>query len=277
MRAVEEVVPEGGLAALLRLAHTENRPLRVKLGIDPTASDVHLGFAVVLRKLRQFQDLGHIACLVIGDFTATIGDPSGRSKTRPILTRDQVVEHVRSYERQLYKILDPQRTEIRYNSDWLGTMRFSDVVGLASQYTVARLLERDDFSKRFAAKQPIFVHELMYPLCQGYDSVMIRADIELGGTDQKFNNLVGRDLQRNAGQDPQGCHAHGAARRDGWRREDEQVSRELRRHRRGAGRAVQGAVSIDGVRIADPSAQVRPAHGNVLKVGKRRFARITVN
>ena len=177
--------------------------MRVKLGIDPTASDVHLGFAVVLRKLRQFQDLGHIACLVIGDFTATIGDPSGRSKTRPILTRDQVVEHVRSYERQLYKILDRDRTEILYNSDWLGTMSFSDVVGLASQYTVARLLERDDFSKRFAAKQPIFVHELMYPLCQGYDSVMIRADIELGGTDQKFNNLVGRDLQRNAGQDPQ--------------------------------------------------------------------------
>ena len=196
-------MPEDGLAQLLRLAQTKKRPLRVKLGIDPTASDVHLGFAVVLRKLRQFQDLGHIACLVIGDFTATIGDPSGRSKTRPILTRDQVVEHVRSYERQLYKILDRDRTEILYNSDWLGTMSFSDVVGLASQYTVARLLERDDFSKRFAAKQPIFVHELMYPLCQGYDSVMIRADIELGGTDQKFNNLVGRDLQRNAGQDPQ--------------------------------------------------------------------------
>ena len=138
MRAVEEVVPEDGLSQLLRLAQTKKRPLRVKLGIDPTASDVHLGFAVVLRKLRQFQDLGHIACLVIGDFTATIGDPSGRSKTRPILTRDQVVEHVRSYERQLYKILDRDRTEILYNSDWLGTMSFSDVVGLASQYTVAR-------------------------------------------------------------------------------------------------------------------------------------------
>ena len=203
MRGVEEIVPDGSLTDLLRRAQTEERPLRVKLGIDPTASDIHLGFAVVLRKLRQFQDLGHIACLVIGDFTATIGDPAGRSKTRPTLTRDDVVEHVRSYEQQLYRILDRDRTELSYNSDWLASMRFADVIALASQYTVARLLERDDFSKRYTSKQPIFVHELMYPLCQGYDSVAIRADIELGGTDQKFNNLVGRDLQRNAGQEPQ--------------------------------------------------------------------------
>ena len=395
MRAVEEVVPEDGLARLLRLAQAEQRPLRVKLGIDPTASDVHLGFAVVLRKLRQFQDLGHVACLVIGDFTATIGDPSGRSKTRPILMRDQVVEHVRSYERQLYKILDRDRTEIVYNSDWLGTMRFSDVVGLASQYTVARILERDDLSKRYAAKQPIFVHELMYPLCQGHDSVMIRADIELGGTDQKFNNLVGRDLQRNAGQDPQvvmlmgllvgtdgvekmskslGNYVgideapaeqfgklmsipdeliaqyyelasdvpmeelsrlaarleegaehpmdaksrlarrvvemyHGAAAAKKAEAEFTSVVRERNTpedmpqvdvtgdlddekiwivrllslagfsssNREARQLVEQGAVSIDGVRIAEPSAQVRPAHGSVLKVGKRRFARITAS
>lgn len=203
MSGVEEVVPEGALRELLRRAQSERRPLRIKLGIDPTASDIHLGFAVVLRKLRQFQDLGHTACLVIGDFTALIGDPSGRSKTRPILSRDEVVEHVRSYEQQLYRILDPERTELAYNSDWLASMRFTDVVELASQYTIARLLERDDFAKRYEAQRPIFLHELLYPLCQGYDSVAIRADVELGGTDQKFNNLVGRDLQKNAGQEPQ--------------------------------------------------------------------------
>lgn len=203
MRGVAEVIPEDGLRERLEKAHAENRPLRVKLGIDPTASDIHLGFAVVLRKLRQFQDLGHLACLVIGDFTAMIGDPSGRSKTRPILTREEIEANVRTYQQQLYRILDPARTELYYNGDWFLKMTFPDVIRLASQYTVARVLERDDFSKRFAEGLPIGIHELLYPLCQGYDSVQIRADIELGGTDQKFNNLVGRDLQRAAGQDPQ--------------------------------------------------------------------------
>ena len=394
MNGVEEVVPEGALDDLLRRAQKERRPLRIKLGIDPTASDIHLGFAVVLRKLRQFQDLGHIACLVIGDFTATIGDPSGRSKTRPILSRDEVVEHVRSYERQLYRILDPERTELAYNSDWLAPMRFADVVALGSQYTIARLLERDDFAKRYQAQQPIFLHEFLYPLCQGYDSVAIRADVELGGTDQKFNNLVGRDLQRNAGQEPQmvmlmpllvgtdgvekmskslGNYVgideppaeqfgkimsisddimeqyyrlasdlppdevsatmerladgklhpmkaklelarrivalyHGAA--AGNRAEAEFIS--VFRQRRTpddmpevdvtadlAGGEIwivrlvarvgfapsnrearqlvgQGAVSIDGTRIGNAAAQVRPANGSVLKVGKRRFARLLV-
>jgi tyrosyl-tRNA synthetase len=202
-RGLEEVVPVGGLREKLLLAEREKRPLRVKLGIDPTASDIHLGFAVVLRKLRQFQDCGHTVVLIIGDFTATIGDPSGKSRTRPMLDRDAVREHARTYEQQLYAILDPNRTEVRFNGDWLGAMTFADVVRLSSQYTVARLLERDDFANRFRSGEPIHMHELLYPLCQGYDSVAVRADIELGGTDQKFNNLVGRDLQREAGQEPQ--------------------------------------------------------------------------
>ena len=165
MHGVEEVVPEGTLDELLRRARSERRPLRIKLGIDPTASDIHLGFAVVLRKLRQFQDLGHIACLVIGDFTALIGDPSGRSKTRPILSRDQVVEHVRSYERQLYRILDPERTELAYNADWLAPMRFTDVVALASQYTIARLLERDDFAQRYQCAAADLPARVPVPAC----------------------------------------------------------------------------------------------------------------
>lgn len=394
MNGVEEVVPEGALDELLRRAQQERRPLRIKLGIDPTASDIHLGFAVVLRKLRQFQDLGHIACLVIGDFTALIGDPSGRSKTRPILSRDQVVEHVRSYERQLYRILDPERTELAYNADWLAPMRFTDVVALASQYTIARLLERDDFAQRYQARQPIFLHEFLYPLCQGYDSVAIRADVELGGTDQKFNNLVGRDLQRNAGQEPQmvmlmpllvgtdgvekmskslgnyigideppgeqfgkimslsddliepyyrlasdassdevaatmqrlaagQAHPmdtkldlarrvvslyHGATAGERAEAEFTALFRERKTpddmpeidvsaglsdgeiwivqliaragfaasNREARQLVEQGAVSIDGTRVGDPRAQVRPADGSVLKVGKRRFARLRV-
>ena len=202
-RGVEEILPAGELEPLLRAAQRENRPLRVKLGIDPTAPDIHLGFAVVLRKLRQFQDLGHTACLVIGDFTASIGDPTGRSKTRPVLSRADIERNVHSYEQHLYRILDPDRTELFYNGDWLAEMRFADVVQLASQYTAARILERDDFAKRMEEQQPVYIHEMLYPLCQGHDSVQIQADIELGGSDQKFNNLVGRDLQRSAGQRPQ--------------------------------------------------------------------------
>ncbi len=179
------------------------KPLRVKLGIDPTAPDVHLGWAVVLRKLRQFQDFGHTACLIVGDFTAMIGDPTGKSKTRRQLEREEVMGYVERLKPQLFRILDPERTEVYYNADWLGKMTFADVIKLASKYTVARILERDDFEKRLANNQPLGMHEILYPLCQGYDSVAIQSDVELGGTDQRFNNLVGRDLQREFGQEPQ--------------------------------------------------------------------------
>ncbi len=178
-------------------------PLRVKLGIDPTAPDVHLGWAVVLRKLRQFQQFGHTACLIVGDFTAMIGDPTGKSKTRKQLDRDEVMGYVERLKPQLFRILDPERTEVYYNADWLGKMNFADVIKLASKYTVARILERDDFAKRLANNQPLSMHEVLYPLCQGYDSVAIQSDVELGGSDQRFNNLVGRDLQREYGQEPQ--------------------------------------------------------------------------
>jgi tyrosyl-tRNA synthetase len=177
--------------------------LRVKLGVDPTAKDVTLGWAVVLRKLRDFQKLGHIACLIIGDFTAQIGDPSGKSKTRKQLTREEVLANVEAVKSQLFKILDPEKTEIYYNKDWLGKMTFEDVIRLCSRYTVARIMERDDFTKRFSTNQPIAMHEILYPLCQGMDSVEIKSDIEIGGNDQKFNNLVGRTLMEQYGLDPQ--------------------------------------------------------------------------
>lgn len=202
-RGVAAIIPEDGLREKLEKSARTDKPLRVKLGLDPTAPDIHLGFAVVLRKLHQFQQFGHIACLIIGDFTAMIGDPTGRSKTRPQLSRAEVEANARTYEQQLYRILMPERTEIYFNSDWLGKMTFADVIQLASRYTVARTLERDDFQKRLAQNKPLGMHEILYPLCQGYDSVAIEADIEMGGTDQIFNNLVGRDLQREYGQDPQ--------------------------------------------------------------------------
>jgi tyrosyl-tRNA synthetase len=202
-RGVAAIIPEDGLREKLEKSARTGKPLRVKLGLDPTAPDIHLGFAVVLRKLRQFQQFGHIACLIIGDFTAMIGDPSGRSKTRPQLSREEVEANARTYQQQLYRILMPERTEISYNSDWLGKMTFADVIQLASKYTVARILERDDFQNRLAEGKPLGMHEILYPLCQGYDSVAIQSDIEMGGTDQIFNNLVGRDLQREYGQDPQ--------------------------------------------------------------------------
>ncbi|NCO36022.1 MAG: tyrosine--tRNA ligase [Armatimonadetes bacterium CG2_30_59_28] len=202
-RGVAEIVPDDELASKLEKSLKEGRPLRVKLGLDPTAPDIHLGWSVVLRKLRQFQDLGHEACLIIGDFTAQIGDPSGKSKTRKQLTSEEVRKNAKDYEEQLFKILDPEKTRFFFNSDWLGTMTFADVIKLGAKYTLARMLEREDFAKRFAGQQPISIHELLYPLCQGYDSVAIEADIEMGGMDQKFNNLVGRDLQREYGQEPQ--------------------------------------------------------------------------
>jgi tyrosyl-tRNA synthetase len=182
---------------------TAKRKLRVKLGIDPSGPEIHLGFSVVLRKLRQFQDLGHTAVMVVGDFTGMIGDPSGASKTRPKLTKKQVAKNMAKYKEQIFRILDPKRTEFTYNSKWLGALSMYDLVELASKYTVARILERDDFSQRLRDGLPVYMHEILYPLCQGYDSVAIKADIELGGTDQKFNLLVGRELMRESEMEPQ--------------------------------------------------------------------------
>lgn len=198
-RGTTEIINRDDLTK--KLASGKN--LRIKLGVDPTAADVTLGWAVVLRKLRDFQRLGHTACLVIGDFTAQIGDPSGKSKTRKQLTREEVQSNVEAVSQQVFKILDPDRTEISYNRDWLGTMTFEDVIRLASRTTVARILERDDFSKRLKEERPIALHEILYPLCQGYDSVALRADVELGGNDQMFNNLVGRTLMSQYEMEPQ--------------------------------------------------------------------------
>ena len=195
-RGTVQVFPEQELRERLALG----RPLRVKLGVDPTAPDLHLGHTVVLEKLRQLQELGHHATLIIGDYTALVGDPSGRSATRPQLTRDEVDRNAETYQTQAFKILDRARTEIRRNGEWFAEMRLGEVIGLAGQMTVARMLERDDFSGRYKTGNPIGIHEFLYPLMQGWDSVMVRADIELGGTDQTFNLLVGRDLQRTAGQ-----------------------------------------------------------------------------
>ncbi len=198
-RGTTEVIGEEDILNRIKAGRT----LRVKLGVDPTAKDVTLGWAVVLRKLRDFQKMGHIACLIIGDFTAQIGDPSGKSKTRKQLTREEVQANVDAVSSQIYKILDPEKTEIYYNKDWLGKMSFEDVIRLCSRYTVARIMERDDFTKRFQTNQPIAMHEILYPLCQGMDSVEIKCDIEIGGNDQKFNNLVGRTLMEQYGQEPQ--------------------------------------------------------------------------
>jgi len=198
-RGTVEIISEQDLLAKLRTA----RPLRVKLGVDPSAPDIHLGIAVVLRKLRQFQDLGHEAILVVGDFTALIGDPSERKRTRPMLRREDIEKNVATYRDQYSRILDPKKTRVVFNSQWLAPMRFEDVIRLGAKTTVARVLERDDFANRLRSGVPIFMHELLYPLCQAMDSVQLQADVELGGTDQKFNNLMGRDLQREFGQEPQ--------------------------------------------------------------------------
>lgn len=179
------------------------RPLRIKAGFDPTAPDLHLGHTVLINKLRQFQDLGHEVMFLIGDFTGMIGDPTGKNVTRKPLTRDQVIENARSYEQQIFKILDPEKTLVMFNSSWMGAMSAADLIGLAAKHTVARMLERDDFHKRYTSGQPIAIHEFLYPLIQGYDSVAMKADVELGGTDQKFNLLVGRELQKHYGQSPQ--------------------------------------------------------------------------
>lgn len=181
----------------------QGRPLRVKAGFDPTAPDLHLGHTVLLNKMRQFQDLGHQVIFLIGDFTGMIGDPTGKNVTRKPLSREDVLANAQTYAAQVFKVLDPERTEVRFNSEWFGQMTAADMIRLAAQHTVARMLERDDFAKRYAAQQPIAIHEFLYPLVQGYDSVALQADVELGGTDQKFNLLMGRALQEHAGQMPQ--------------------------------------------------------------------------
>ena len=198
-RGTEEILLEADLEKKL----CQNRPLRVKAGFDPTAPDLHLGHTVLINKLHQFQQLGHEVLFLIGDFTGMIGDPTGKSATRKPLTREEVQENARTYEDQIFRLLDPEKTQILFNSRWMEPMKASDLVALAAKHTVARMLERDDFSKRFRSGQPIAIHEFLYPLIQGYDSVALRADIELGGTDQKFNLLVGRQLQAAYGQEPQ--------------------------------------------------------------------------
>ena len=198
-RGSDEILKRDELAARLK----EGRPLRVKAGFDPTAPDLHIGHTVLLNKMRQFQDLGHQVIFLIGDFTGMIGDPTGKNATRKPLTRDDVLANAQTYADQVFKVLDKDRTEVRFNSEWFGAMTAADMIRLAAQHTVARMLERDDFAKRYAAQQPIAIHEFLYPLVQGYDSVALKADVELGGTDQKFNLLMGRGLQEAHGQPPQ--------------------------------------------------------------------------
>ncbi len=198
-RGTDEILLEDDLRRKLG----EGRPLRIKAGFDPTAPDLHVGHTVLINKMRQFQDLGHEVIFLIGDFTGMIGDPTGKSATRPPLSREEIIENAATYEQQIFKILDPEKTLVMFNSSWMGEMSAADLIALAAKHTVARMLERDDFNKRYKGGQPIAVHEFLYPLVQGYDSVAMRADVELGGTDQKFNLLVGRQLQQAYGQTPQ--------------------------------------------------------------------------
>jgi len=202
-KGANEIIREADLRAKLEKSRATGKPLRVKLGMDPTAPDLHLGHTVVLRKLKHFQDLGHTVIFLIGDFTGMIGDPTGRSATRPPLSREQVEQNAETYKEQVFKILDPQKTVIDFNSRWFSKFSAEDFIRLAAKYTVSQMLEREEFHKRFQEEKPIAVHELLYPLAQGYDSVALEADVELGGTDQKFNLLVGRELQRSYGQEPQ--------------------------------------------------------------------------
>ncbi|MEJ8855959.1 tyrosine--tRNA ligase [Variovorax robiniae] len=203
LRGADELLPQDEWIRKLQRSEATGQPLRIKLGLDPTAPDIHIGHTVVLNKMRQLQDLGHTVIFLIGDFTTTIGDPSGRNSTRPPLTREQIEANAQTYYRQASMVLDPDRTEIRYNSEWSDPLGARGMIQLAAKYTVARMMERDDFSKRFKAGQSISVHEFLYPLMQGYDSVALKSDLELGGTDQKFNLLVGRHLQQEYGQEPQ--------------------------------------------------------------------------
>jgi tyrosyl-tRNA synthetase len=203
MRGVQEVVPQEELAKKIQKSIDTGIPLRIKFGVDPTAPDVHFGHTVVMRKLRQFQDLGHQAVLIVGDYTAMIGDPSGRNKTRPRLSHEQVMENAKEYQEQFFKIVEREKTEIRYNGEWLSKLSFENITDLMGSITVAQMLERKDFQTRYAEGQPISLHEFLYPLMQGYDSIAIKSDIEIGGTDQKFNVLRGRELQLRDGVEPQ--------------------------------------------------------------------------
>ena len=223
-----DVVPREELGRRLESGES----LRVKLGLDPTAPDIHLGHAVVLEKLREFQDLGHTAVLIVGDYTARIGDPSGRSKTRPVLTDEEIRHNTETYLDQAYLILDRERTEVRHNSEWLAPLTLADVIALTRATTVARILERDDFSKRYAANDQISLTELLYPLMQAYDSVAIDADVELGGTDQLYNLLMGRQIMEYHGKRPQCVLTTPAARRHRRQHEDEQIPRQLHRRNR---------------------------------------------
>jgi len=202
-RGTVEVLPEDELVKKLERSLESDKPLIIKQGFDPTAPDIHLGHTVGIRKLRLFQELGHQVVVIIGDYTAMVGDPSEKNSTRPRLTHDEVMEHAKTYQEQFFKILDKEKTIIRYNGDWFAKLNFAEIMELASKFTVARMLERDDFAKRYAAQQPISIHEFFYPLMQGYDSVMIKADVELGATEQKFNLVIGRNIQREYGQEPQ--------------------------------------------------------------------------
>ncbi len=204
-RGTVEILVEEDLKAKLQKSLETGKPLRIKAGFDPTAPDLHLGHTVLLHKLRQFQSLGHTVLFLIGDFTGMIGDPTGKSETRPPLTKDEVAQNAETYKEQVFKILDPEKTEVLFNSEWLGKLGSVEMIELTAKYTVARMLERDDFAKRYKEGRGISIHEFLYPLMQGYDSVVMKADIELGGNDQKFNLLVGRDLQRDYGQKPQVC------------------------------------------------------------------------
>lgn len=202
-RGAVEVLVETEMAEKLRAAQKTGIPLRIKAGFDPTAPDLHLGHTVLIQKLKHFQDLGHQILFLIGDFTGMIGDPTGKNETRKPMTREQLLQNAETYREQVFKILDPEKTKVVFNSEWFGAMSAADLIGLAARHTVARMLERDDFHKRFVGQQPIAIHEFLYPLVQGYDSVALHADVELGGTDQKFNLLVGRELQKQMGQRPQ--------------------------------------------------------------------------
>ncbi|OGX10678.1 MAG: tyrosine--tRNA ligase, partial [Nitrospirae bacterium RIFCSPLOWO2_12_FULL_63_8] len=203
LRGAVEVIQHSELEAKLTRSLKENRPLRIKAGFDPTAPDLHLGHTVLIHKLKHFQDLGHQVIFLIGDFTGMIGDPTGVSETRVALTKEQVQKNAKTYERQIFKILDPKKTTVEFNSRWMSPMKAEELIAISAHYRVARMLERDDFRKRYQEQKPISVHEFMYPLIQGYDSVALKSDVELGGTDQKFNLLVGRDLQRDYGQEAQ--------------------------------------------------------------------------
>jgi tyrosyl-tRNA synthetase len=202
-RGAVEIIVEEDLLKKLEKSVASSKPLRVKAGFDPTAPDIHLGHTVLLNKMRQFQDLGHEVIFLIGDFTGMIGDPTGKSETRKHLTKEEVAENAKTYQTQIYKVLDPKKTKIAFNSEWMSKLGADEVIQLAARYTVARMLEREDFKKRYQAELPISIHEFLYPLIQGYDSVVLKADVELGGTDQKFNLLVGRELQKEYGQQPQ--------------------------------------------------------------------------